>query len=279
MTRLLMLEGNTLERQVEAREMGIRTASEVYMDAISAHFPDIEMEVLHAANRGQSLPNGRTLDEFDAMVISGSGLHAYDQTFEVQNQIKWLKTFAETGKPILGSCWGLQIAVLAAGGEVSKSPKGQEMGFARKIALTEAGKDHPFMAGKPHVYDAPCIHDDEITELPEGSILLSSNAHSHVQAAIVPVGKSEVWAVQYHPEFNIQTISDLVRLYEDKMYKQGFFKNSEELESYRSMLEALHNDPTNKAHAWQIGLMSDVIDDHTRRAEIINWVNYILKET
>jgi len=272
-----MMEGNTLERQAEAAKLGVRTATEVYMQAIHAHFPDLELEVLHAADRGQSLPNGRTLEEYDGMVISGSGLHAYDETFEVTNQIKWLKTFAETGKPILGSCWGLQIAVIAAGGKVDLSPNGREIGIARKIGLTKAGETHPFMAGKPTIFDAPCIHYDEVTELPESCTLLASNAHSHVQAAIVPVGKSEVWAVQYHPEFDLTQLSMLLTLYKQNMLDQGFVNSAEELKGYQSKLDALAANSKDNAAAWQLGIDSDVIDDEIRRTEIINWVNHVIQ--
>ena len=79
MTRLLMLEGNTLASQKQAKLLGVRTATEVYMDAISAHFPDIAMDVIHAADRGQSMPHGRTFADYDGLVISGSGLHAMTQ--------------------------------------------------------------------------------------------------------------------------------------------------------------------------------------------------------
>lgn len=276
MTRLLLMEGNSLARQDEARALGVRTASDVYQQAIHAHFPDLNLDVLHAADRGQSLPGGRVLDDYAGMVISGSGLHAYDQSFEVLNQIKWLKSFAETGKPILGSCWGLQIAAIAAGGKVGLSDNGREIGIARKVQLTEAGKTHPFLANKPDVYDAPCIHYDEITELPEGSILLCSNRHSQVQGAIIPVGISEVWGVQYHPEFDVAQLSQLMTLYEQNMYDQGFVNSNEEFKRYKDLLNGLAKKPDDKALAWQLGIDSDITDDHVRRAEIINWVEFVL---
>ena len=277
MTRLLMMEGNTLEKQAEATLLGVRNATEVYRQAIHAHFPDLELEVLHAADKGQSLPKGRSVDDYDGMVISGSGLHAYDDIFEVTNQIEWLKSFAQTGKPILGSCWGLQIAVIAAGGKVDLSPNGREIGIARKIGLTNAGRAHPFLTGKPALFDAPCIHYDEVTVLPEGSTLLASNAHSHVQAATIPVGKSEVWAVQYHPEFDLTQLSMLLTLYKQNMLDQGFVNSGEELTGYQLKLDALAANPKDKAAAWQLGIDSDVIDDEIRRTEIINWVNHVIQ--
>ena len=230
---------------------------------------------VNAADEGQMPPNGRAVTSYDGLIIGGSGLHAYDQTFAVTNQIEMLREFAQTGKPILGSCWGLQIAVIAAGGKVDLSPNGREIGFARKMQLTEAGKTHPFMAGKPDVYDAPCIHYDEITQMPEDAILLSGNAHSAVQAAIVPVEKSEVWAVQYHPEFDLLQLGMLLTLYENNMYEQGFLNNREEFDEYQALLSNLADNPQDKSAAWRLGVGADITDNRIRRAEIINWVNHI----
>jgi GMP synthase (glutamine-hydrolysing) len=66
-------------------------------------------------------------------------------------------------------------------------------------------------AGKGAVFDAPCIHYDEVTRLPDNATLLASNAHSVVQAAVVPVGRSEVWAVQYHPNSTLRSSSSSTR--------------------------------------------------------------------
>ena len=274
MPRLLMMEGNTIARQKDAAELNCRSASGVYIEAISAHFPDIEIDTIHAADRGQSLPSGASFSDYDGMVVGGSGLRAFDQTFEVTNQIELLKTFSQTGLPILGSCWGLQIAAIAGGGTVAASPNGRELGFARKITLSEAGRRHPFLENKPDSFDAPCIHYDEVEALPSGSTVLCSNVHSHVQGAIVPVGKSEVWAVQYHPEFDLAQLSMLMTLYDTDMVKQGFFQNEEECAAYKAKLDVLSETPNNGPLAWQLGIDSDVLDDTIRRAEIINWIKH-----
>ena len=275
MKRILMMEGNTLKARTKAAELNVRNAGQVYSDAVKAHFPDLEIDTVNAADEGEVPPHGRSLLSYDGLIIGGSGLHAYDQTFAVTNQIKMLEDYAQTGKPILGSCWGLQIAVMAAGGKVELSPNGREIGIARKMELTEAGRAHPFMAGKPNVYDAPCIHYDEVSQLPDNATLLSSNAHSAVQAAIVPVGQSEVWAVQYHPEFDLPQLGMLLRLYEDNMYEQGFLRDRKEFEEYHSLISRLAANPQDKSAAWRLGVDSDITDDTIRRAEIINWVNHV----
>ncbi len=272
MPKLLIMEGNTIERQRQSLALGVRSASAVYVHAITAHFPDIVMDVVHAADRGQSLKPGAGFADYDGLVISGSGLHAYDTDFEVTNQIELLNAFTQTGKPVLGSCWGLQIAVIAAGGGVSLSPKGREVGIARNIALNETGRAHPMFNGKRSCFDALCIHYDEISNLPANARLLCANSHSAVQGAIIPLGKSEVWAVQYHPEYDLEQISMMLSLFEKDMVREDFFTNAADFKAYIAKIDALHRNPKDKALAWQLGVDDMILDDKMRRAEIINWI-------
>jgi GMP synthase (glutamine-hydrolysing) len=212
------------------------------------------------------------LTDYDGLVITGSSLHAYDQDFSVTNQIEMVKQAGAVGLPMFGSCWGLQIAVMAAGGLVEYNPKGREVGFARKILLNDTGVIHPMFRGKPRVFDALCIHYDEVIELPEGATLLASNDHSLVQAAIVPVGQSNVWAVQYHPEFDLQQLVQLYTLYADDMVAQGFFADQPLLDGHVELLSRLAASPQDQGLAWQIGIDEDITDDRRRRLEIINWI-------
>jgi GMP synthase (glutamine-hydrolysing) len=272
MTRLLLLEGNTAAKCALAHALGVRTSSEIYAQAIAAHYPELSLDVLHGADEGAAIPGGRNWADYAGFVVTGSALHAYDGEFAVTNQIALLAEAAEAGLPIFGSCWGLQIAVMAAGGEVAFNPKGREVGFARKILLNEAGRAHPMFKGKAQVFDAPCIHYDEVIRLPETATLLASNAHSEIQAAVIPLGNSEVWAVQYHPEFNLGQLVQLYTLYAEDMVTQGFFADMAELVAYRDKLSALAADPSDAGLAWQLGVDEDVLDDRTRRAEILAWI-------
>lgn len=272
MTRLLLMEGNTAAKCKRAHELGVRTSSEIYIEAIAAHYPDIALDVLHGADEGAVIPDGRTWDDYAGFVVTGSALHAYDPDFEVTNQIALLAEAAEAGLPIFGSCWGLQIAVVAAGGEVAFNPKGREVGFARKILLNETGRTHPMFYGKSPVFDAACIHYDEVVRLPESATLLASNAHSEIQAAVIPLGRSEIWAVQYHPEFDLHQLVQLYTLYADDMVGQGFFADMAELVAYRDKLTALAANPADAGLAWQLGVDADVLDDRVRRAEILAWI-------
>ena len=276
MSKILLMEGNIAERRSKGAAMGVRSSSEIYQQSLLAHFPALEIDTF---NPEDPLPGRNALAAYDGMVISGSGLHAYDTDFAVTNQIALVREAAEAGLPIFGSCWGLQIAAMAAGGEVAYHPVGREVGFARKVRVTEAGRDHPMFAKKGPVFDAPCIHYDEVTRLPDGATLLATNAHSEVQAALIPLGQSEIWAVQYHPEFDAAHLADLYRLYADDMVGQGFFANVAELGAYVALLAKLGSEPDNAALAWQLGVDADITDDARRRAEIIAWVETCVLKT
>jgi GMP synthase (glutamine-hydrolysing) len=272
MPSLLLMEGNTASKRKLGAQLGVRSSSEIYALAIRAHYPELVLDVVNAADEDCLIPGDRSLTDYDGLVITGSSLHAYDQDFSVTNQIEMVKQAGAVGLPMFGSCWGLQIAVMAAGGLVEYNPKGREVGFARKILLNDTGVIHPMFRGKPRVFDALCIHYDEVIELPEGATLLASNDHSLVQAAIVPVGQSNVWAVQYHPEFDLQQLVQLYTLYADDMVAQGFFADQPLLDGHVELLSRLAASPQDQGLAWQIGIDEDITNDRRRRLEIINWI-------
>jgi GMP synthase (glutamine-hydrolysing) len=272
MPSLLLMEGNTASKRKLGAQLGVRSSSEIYALAIRAHYPELVLDVVNAADEDCLIPGDRSLTDYDGLVITGSSLHAYDQDFSVTNQIEMVKQAGAVGLPMFGSCWGLQIAVMAAGGLVEYNPKGREVGFARKILLNDTGVIHPMFRGKPRVFDALCSHYDEVIELPEGATLLASNDHSLVQAAIVPVGQSNVWAVQYHPEFDLQQLVQLYTLYADDMVAQGFFADQPLLDGHVELLSRLAASPQDQGLAWQIGIDEDITDDRRRRLEIINWI-------
>ena len=272
MPRLLLLDGNTVERQEAAVARGTRSPGMVFEETLAAHFPDIGVDRVNAAEPGDILPDGVTLADYDGLVIGGSGLHAYDDVPEVTRQIDLVRAFAEFGRPILGCCWGLQIAVIAAGGAVARNPAGREIVFARKVTLTAAGRAHPMFAGKPAMFDAPCIHFDEVTGLPPGATLLCSNQHSQVQGAAFRLGQSVVWGVQYHPEFDLKHLGDILRVFGDAMIEEGFFRDDAERWEYGRALIRLAAEPGQWSIAWRLGINDEIVKDELRNAEVINWV-------
>lgn len=277
MRRILLVEGNDAWRRDRSRSRGLRLASEVYREALLAEQSDLEVTVLMGADADARLPAGVALHDYDAMVLGGSSLHAYDDLPEVHRQIDLMRTFGETGKPILGSCWGLQIAAVAGGGRVEKSQNGLEMLSARKISPTEDGRRHPLLKGRPWAYDGPSVHYDAVTELPSGAVLLAGNRHSAVQAATIPVGKSEVWGVQYHPEFDMAQLAGLLPIYKTGMLDEGLVANEAEFVALQAHADQLTQDPGNIAARFALGIDDDILVGSRRRTEIRNWLNAAIR--
>ena len=162
------------------------------------------------------------LEDYDGVTMTGSALNIYNGGAPVTRQIDLAKAVFAAGVPFFGSCWGLQVAVTAAGGEVRANPRGREFGFARRILLTDAGREHPLFAGKPAVFEAPTVHRDEIASLPAGAAMLAANDFG-VQAASFTHGRGTFWGVQYHPEYDYLDIAATAERYGDTSCPKACF--------------------------------------------------------
>jgi GMP synthase (glutamine-hydrolysing) len=276
--KLLVLDGNTVEVNARHVAFGGASTGEHYAGVLRSLRPDVECIVLHPADPGgDRLPGGLTLDAFDGLAWTGSALNVYMGCPEVEAQIALARAGFEAGVPMFGSCWGLQVAATAAGGEVRANPRGRELGIARRIALAPAGAAHPMFEGKPAFFDAIAVHLDEVVTLPPGTTVLASNAMSQVQAAEIVRGKGRFWGVQYHPEYDLNEIATVMLRYGVKLVDEGFFAELPALERFVKDCRALDEDPAGRRDlAWLYGFGPDVIDPALRRRELSNWLERVV---
>ena len=106
-----------------------------------------------------------------------------------------------------------------------RNPKGREIGVARNIWPTEAGRAHPLLAGRRAAYDAICSHLDIVTPAP-GALVLAANAMSAVQAAEIGWEGGTFWGVQYHPEYSLREIAAIVARRAGNLPREGFSRTS-----------------------------------------------------
>ena len=106
-----------------------------------------------------------------------------------------MRAVVASGTSSFGSCAGRQVALAAAGGSVRENSRGHEVAFARRVTVTTEGRPHPLLDGRTEVYDACCIHSDEVDVLPHGATLLATKRVTRVQAAEVR-GAGVFWGVQ-----------------------------------------------------------------------------------
>jgi GMP synthase (glutamine-hydrolysing) len=220
------------------------------------------------------LPTGAELQSYDAVFVTGSPLHLYQDTPETRREVDLMRAVFEAGVPAFGSCAGLQVATVAAGGAVRPSRRGREAGFARRITLTDAGHGHPLLAGRPASFDAPAFHSDEVETLPHGATLLASNTVTEIQAVEIRHGPGVFWGVQYHPELDLHEVAGALRRQCDDLVREAYVKTAEDLESYASIIEALHETPDRRDLAWRLGLDEQVTTADCRLTELRNFIRF-----
>jgi GMP synthase (glutamine-hydrolysing) len=230
----------------------------------------LQIDILAAAD-GDTLPSGVGLSSYDGVTMTGSALNIYNGGEPVMRQIELAKSVFAAGVPFFGSCWGLQVAVTAAGGMVRANPRGREFGFARRILLNELGKKHPLFAGKPIVFEAPTIHRDEIAMLPAGATLLADNDFG-VQAASFNHGNGTFWGVQYHPEYDFADIAAAAERYGATLVTECMFVDEASLAGFAEDLRALQANPSDQPLLWKHGLGPAMRNESLRLLEIRNWL-------
>jgi GMP synthase (glutamine-hydrolysing) len=272
--RILVIDGNVAE--VRARQVAALgyDSGNGYAKALHRIEPSLHIDIVLAADAEPKFPAGVSLADYDGVTMTGSALNIYNGGPPVTRQIELAKAVFNAGVPFFGSCWGLQVAVTAAGGEVRANKRGREFGFGRRIVLTEAGRAHPLFAGKPAAFEAPTVHRDEITALPPGAITLATNDFG-LQSAVFTHGRGTFWGVQYHPEYDYLDIAAAAERYGEAFVTEGMFRDLDALKEFANELRALQSNPTDFTLLWKHGLGPAMRLETLRLLEIRNWLENI----
>ena len=269
---LLVVEGNSASGREAYRAFLGMTAAQAYASTLKQVAPDAVCDICQPADEGANLPGPEGLADYDGVFITGSALNLYDRGPEIDRQIDLARAVFASGTPFFGSCWGLQVATAATGGDVIRNPRGRELGIARNISPTEAGRVHPMLAGRAPAYDAVCVHLDVVTPAP-GTTVLASNAMAPIQAAEIAFAGGTFWGVQYHPEFSLAEVGAIIGRRAASLAGEGFFAGEADAAAYVDDLRALDADPARADIAWRLGIGADVLDPARRRTELINFID------
>ena len=273
--RFLIPDGYNKASRAKFADVRMRLAWELYRDLLVQHMPDAEYEVWLSSDEDtyDEFPL-EELKKFDGVLWPGCNLTIYDDVPEVKRHIDLCDKAFELGLPQFGSCWAIQLACTVGGGECGPCDKGREMGVGQKVLLTEAGVNHPMYAGKPRVYSHFMSHDDEVKRLPDGAERLAGNGWSQIQSAAYKYKNGEMWAVQYHPEYDLQEVARLIEAREEKLTRLGFFGEGAGMKSYVARLDQLVAEPGRKDLRWQLGIDDDILSDDIRQLEFKNWLKH-----
>ena len=257
--KLLIVEGNTKEENINFNKAGCVSQSQNFKLHIENLQPNCEIDIVEPENEKAVSKILSSLKKYDGIVLTGSTLRVGCESNEVKKHIEFAKKLFEKEKKIFASCWGLQITVTAAGGKCRVAPKGAHVGVAHDIQLTEEGKKHKLFKSKPHKFTTPAFNYDEVELPPKNSVLLASNKINKFEALYFSVGRSEIWGLQYHPEIPYDYMIKLIKHRSKAMIEKNVFKNQNEI----------------KQHIYSIEKAKVGLSDELRTLELKNWLDYI----
>jgi GMP synthase-like glutamine amidotransferase len=159
----------------------------------------VELDEVHPW-RGDALP--ALLDGYAGLVVLGGAMGAMDDDVApwLPATRRLMAAGVEHDLPTLGICLGAQLLAAATGGRVARGAAGLEVGVV-PVTLAAAATDDvllgPVVRRLGATLEVPQFHQDAVTELPPGAVLLASGERYPHQAFRLG---GRAWGLQYHPE-------------------------------------------------------------------------------
>ena len=257
---ILICEGNTPEEGKVFTDVGIPTHTESLKESLANFNTNLKIDVLNPClelDLNQIVPN---LNKYDGLIWGGSSLNIYNDTPEIRRQISFMKECFKNINKILAICWGMQVAVTAAGGEVKKGVNGSHIGIANEVQLTDSGINNSFYKDKSKKFNTPAFNFDEVVTVPQNSVHLAFNKINNIQGLNFKSGVSEIWGLQYHPEITYEKMIDIIKFRKKALIEnRKRFQNEDEINNH-------------------IDFIKDEIkisEKNSRMVELRNWLNII----
>ena len=258
--KILIVEGNLTEENNNFSKSGIPTHTESLKESLSFFTNSLDLDVVNPSSDTNINLVIKDLKKYDGLIWGGSSLNIYNDTVEIRRQIEFMKECFKSIKRILAICWGMQVAVTAAGGEVKKSNNGVHIGIAQNISVNENGIKFPLYKNKKNIFNSPAFNFDEVATIPKDSTILASNKVNKVQSLNFQTGISKIWGLQYHPEITYDKMIRLIKFRKDRLINvRKAFNNEKEIEEHINLIKE-----ENK-----------ISEKSSRLRELQNWLNYI----
>ena len=259
MKKILLVEGNLREVNQEFTDNGIKTHTESLKESINYFTNNLEIDSVNPSSDSDIFEKVKDLDKYDGLIWGGSSLNIYSDTIEIRKQIDFMRECQKRVKNILAICWGLQVAVTAAGGEVKQGKNGAHRGIAHEIIINSEGLKHLLYKDKKQTFNTPAFNYDEDVTLPAGSTLLSSNKVNKVMGLNFKSELSDIWGIQYHPEITYQKMITLINFRKERLLQNKSFNSEEDMNSHINIIE-------NEIK---------ISNKDLRMRELRNWLNFI----
>ncbi len=186
---------------------------------------DAEIEEFHC--QSGSFPDGF---DYDGFVVTGSRSSVYWDDPWIGRLKTWAGDAIEAGLPALGVCYGHQLLADVMGGRVEGMGE-YELGYR---TVEQDGKNR-LLEGIDADMTVFTSHSDRVAEAPPGATVFAKNEYG-----IHGFRKARVFAVQFHPEYDMETAERVTKGKDDQLPEARIEAVLEGIEAgnYRAACEA-----------------------------------------
>ena len=237
MKKILIVEGNLKDENKNFTRAGIQTHTESLKDTLNYLSKELVLDVVNpSSDKNVHLFNNK-LQTYDGLIWGGSSLNIYNNNPEITKQIDFMRNCQNKAKNILAICWGMQVAVTAAGGQVKKA-NNPHIGIAKEIEINKNGLNHPLYKYKDVKFNSPAFNFDEVVKIPKNAICLASNKVNKVQSLYFEINKTKIWGLQYHPEITYEKMINLIEFRKKRLIEyRKVFKNESDIQNHISLIK------------------------------------------
>ena len=256
---ILIVEGNNPKDSEVFIEAAKATCAQNLENLVLKLRPGTNTKIINPANDNETKEVLEKINQYHGIIFSGGAMRINDMTDEIKKHINFASNCFDHNKKILAICWGLQVCSTAAGGKVAPGKNGAHIGIASDVKINTEGQKNLIYKNKKQIFTTPAYNFDEVYEIPEGAILLSSDKVNRVMGLHFKSGKSEVWGLQYHPDYEYWQMINLANARKDRMITNKYFKDEKDFQNHMSLI----NSEDKK------------LDFENRTCEVKNWLDIV----
>jgi len=142
---------------------------------------------------------------------------------------------------------------------VAPGKNGAHIGIASNVQINNEGKKNSIYKNKKTKFTTPAFNFDEVCEIPENATLLASDKVNKVMGVYFKSGNSEIWGLQYHPDYEYYQMLNLSNERKDRMINNKYFKDENDFQNHMNYIK----DEDKK------------LDFENRTCEVRNWLDII----
>ena len=257
--KVLIVEGNNPKDSEVFIRAAKASCSENLKNIVLRLEPTSNVTIINPVNDNETNKALENMDQFHGIIFTGGAMRLNDMTDEIKKHINFASNCFEYNNKILAICWGLQVCSTAAGGKVAPGKNGAHIGIATDVEINEEGKNDPIYKNKKIKFNTPAFNFDEVSELPKGATLLASDKVNNIMGVYFKSANSEVWGLQYHPDYEYWQMINLSNERMGKMIAKEYFKNEE---TFKNHIDFIKSEEKN-------------LDFKNKTYEIQNWLDII----